>query len=388
MRSEALALARRAGEFLSTLDVCIVGGGPAGLAAALALRKRRFDVAVVDCAVPPIDKACGEGLMPDSLVALKQLGVELEEGAGYSFRGIRFIDGSSTVTGDFPIGAGIGVRRSYLHEILVKHAEAAQVRLIWGAKNVRLGERGLSFQDQSQRSESIKARLVVGADGLKSAVRNSAGLDAVKSEKRRFGFRRHYRVAPWSDYVELYWGQRGQFYVTPIAKNEICVVFVSRHPRLRLDAALGDFPSLRARLESLEHGSHEAGSLSISRSFKRIYKDGVALLGDASGSVDAITGEGMGLAFKQADALADALQAGDLRLYAQRHRRIGSKPRIMARLMLAMELNTALQRRVLASLAKRPELFQTLLNFHVGDIGVAGLLSPQLLGFGKDVVTA
>jgi menaquinone-9 beta-reductase len=369
-------------------DVCIVGGGPAGLAAALALRKRRFDVTVVDCAIPPIDKACGEGLMPDSLAALKQLGVELEDGAGYPFRGIRFIDGASRVTGDFPNGPGIGVRRSYLHGVLVKYANAAQVRLIWGAKNVVLCEGGLSFQDQSQRSESIKTRLVVGADGLKSSVRHSAGLDAVKTEKQRYGFRRHYRVAPWSDYVELYWGRRGQFYVTPIAKNEICVVFVSRHPRLRLDAALEDFPFLLDRLANLEHCSREAGSLSISRSLKRIYKDGVALLGDASGSVDAITGEGMCLAFKQADALANALHACDLKQYAQRHQRIGSKPRMMARLMLAMELNGALQRRVLASLAKRPELFQTLLKFHIGDIGIAGLLSPQLLGFGKDVVTA
>jgi len=43
-------------------DICIVDRGPAGLATALALRQRGFTVTVVDCAVPPIDNACGEGL--------------------------------------------------------------------------------------------------------------------------------------------------------------------------------------------------------------------------------------------------------------------------------------------------------------------------------------
>ncbi len=364
-------------------DVCIAGGGPAGLAAALALRQQGFTVAVVDCAVPPIDKACGEGLMPDSLAALRRLGVDVDAAVGYPFKGIRFSDGSSTVTGDFPNGSGLGVRRFLLHELLVKHAQAVNVNMIWGAKNVHLCEGGVSIQ-----GERIEARFVVGADGLKSGIRHSAGLDAVKSEKRRYGFRRHYLLAPWSDYVELYWGPRGQFYITPVAANEICVVFISRHPKLRLDAALVDFPLLDERLAGAEHGSHEMGSMSISRNLKRVYKDGLALLGDASGSVDAVTGEGMCLAFKQADALAQALRAGDLKQYAARHKEIGAKPRLMASLMLTMELHSEVQRRALASLAKRPQLFESLLKFHVGETTVTGLLSRQWLGFGVDFLTA
>jgi len=364
-------------------DVCIAGGGPAGLAAALALRQQGFQVTVVDCAVPPIDKACGEGLMPDSLEALRRLGVELDSDIGYQFKGILFSDGSSTVTGHFPNGLGLGVRRYHLHGLLVKHAEAAKVNLIWGAKNVHLAKSGISIQGQT-----IPARFVIGADGLKSGIRNSAGLEAVKSEKRRYGFRRHYRLAPWSDYVELYWGPRGQFYITPVAPNEICVVFISRHSKLRLDMALEDFPLLRDRLAGAEHGSHEMGSLSISRSLRRIYKDSVALLGDASGSVDAVTGEGMCLAFKQADALAQALRADDLEQYAKRHKQISAKPRAMASLMLSMELHSEVQRRALASLAKRPQIFESLLKFHVGETNFAGLFSRHLLSFGVDFLTA
>jgi flavin-dependent dehydrogenase len=351
------------GVFLNMLnDVCIAGGGPAGLAAALALRQQGFQVTVVDCAVPPIDKACGEGLMPDSLAALRRLGVELDSTAGYPFKGIRFTDGSSTVTGDFPNGSGLGVRRFLLHELLVKHAQAAKVNLIWGAKNVRLYNGGISIQ-----GEHLPARFVVGADGLKSAIRTSARLDAVKAEKRRYGFRRHYKLAPWSDYVELYWGPRGQVYITPVAEDEVCVAVVSRDSKLRLDSALVDFPQLQERLAGAAHRSPEMGSLSVSRTLKRVYKDGLALLGDASGSVDAVTGEGMCLAFKQAAALAHALRAGDLKQYAARHKEIGAKPRLMASLLLTMERHAEIQRRALASLAKRPQLFEYLLRLHVGE---------------------
>lgn len=364
-------------------DVCIAGGGPAGLAAALALCRRGLAVTVVDCATPPIDKACGEGLMPDSLAALQRLGVELDVRAGHPFRGIRFTDGASTVTGDFPNGPGLGMRRTYLHDALVKHAEAAHVRLIWGAKNLRLCDEGLSIQ-----GEVLRARLIVGADGQKSLIRHSAGLDRVKSERRRYGFRTHYRVAPWSHYVELYWGPRGQVYVTPVASDEVCVAFVSRHSKLRLEEALNDVPLLRERLAGVEHGSSEMGAMSISRRLKRVHKNGLALLGDASGSVDAVTGAGMSLAFKQADALAAALEAGDLRQYAARHKEIGAEPRLLASLMLSMEWHGELQRRVLAGLAKRPQLFESLLRFHVGDTPRAGMLARQLVGFGWGFLTA
>ena len=364
-------------------DICITGGGPAGLAAALALRKEGFQVTVVDCATPPINKACGEGLMPDSVAALRALGVDIPSGIGYQFTGIRFSDGHSSVSARFPVGVGIGLRRTILHGLLMEHASAAGVEMVWDAKRVYLTRGGLYIDGRL-----LKAGLVVGADGQKSSIRSQAELDGIKSERKRYGFRRHYRIAPWSTFVEIYWGRRGQVYVTPVAPDEICVVLISRQSKLRLDEALEDFPELRRRLANVPHGSNEMGSMSISRRLRRVYRDGVALLGDASGSVDAITGEGLCLAFKQAAALAHALKTGSLYEYQIQHNRIGARPRRMASLMLALELNQSLRRRALASLANRPKLFESMLKIHVGEGSLFELRSRHLLGFGVDFITA
>lgn len=361
-------------------DVCITGGGPAGLAAGLALRTEGFKVTVIDCAIPPINKACGEGLMPDSIVALKALGVNIPAGVGYQITGIKFSDAYSSVSASFPRGVGIGLRRTHLHNLLVDHASAAGVEMVWNAKGVALCPGGISVNGRS-----LRAGLVVGADGQASSIRAQAKLGASISEYRRYGFRRHYRIAPWSTFVEIFWGRRGQVYITPVAPDEICVALISRHSKLRLDEALQDFPSLRSRLAGVPHASNEMGAMSISRQLRRVYRDGIALLGDASGSVDAITGEGLCLAFKQAAALALALKTGGLKDYQIQHRRINTRPRYMASLMLLLELHEGLQKRALASLAKRPKLFESFLNVHVGEGSLLALCFRHLPGFGLDL---
>src|SRR6266851_4945578 len=99
-------------------DVLVVGGGPAGLATAIAARRKGMRVRLVDSAHPPIDKACGEGLMPDALKALAELGVRLPDGVGGVFRGIRFIGDGIAVEAEFPSRYAVAVRRTILHQIL------------------------------------------------------------------------------------------------------------------------------------------------------------------------------------------------------------------------------------------------------------------------------
>ena len=86
-------------------DVGIVGGGPVGLATAIACRAHGLTAMVVERAPHlPIDKACGEGMMPGAVAALAELGVELPRGAGRPFRGIRYLDGGLVVEAPFPDG--------------------------------------------------------------------------------------------------------------------------------------------------------------------------------------------------------------------------------------------------------------------------------------------
>ena len=72
---------------MNSTDVFVIGGGPAGLAAAIAARQKGLRVIVADGAEPPIDKACGEGLMPDGLAALGHLGIQLPFEEAHPFAG-------------------------------------------------------------------------------------------------------------------------------------------------------------------------------------------------------------------------------------------------------------------------------------------------------------
>jgi menaquinone-9 beta-reductase len=341
--------------------VCIVGGGPAGLATAIALRREDSHVTVVDCRVPPIDKACGEGLLPDGISALRELGIEIPDDVGFPFRGVRFADGRSSVCANFSTGTARGVRRTVLHELLIRHAVRQGVSIMWGAKQVRLANTGVTVNGRL-----IAADLVVGADGQNSNVRRQASLDRVLHETRRYGFRRHFRVAPLSSYMEVHWGPRSQIYVTPVARDEICVAVISRDSNLRLNQALGEFPELHERLRNAEPVGRELGGLSVSRRLHRVHSKNVVLVGDASGSVDAITGEGICLGAKQARALAVALKSGNVGAYQQLHRALMKRPQAMGSLMLMLERNGRLRQRVLAGLAQHPKIFESLLAFHVG----------------------
>jgi flavin-dependent dehydrogenase len=353
----------RAGNRLLVLqptDLFVIGGGPAGLAAAIAARRKGLNVTLADGARPPIDKACGEGLMPDGLAALRSLGVKWDRPPGLSFRGIRFVDRGISVESAFPEGHALGVRRTVLHSTMVEVAAAAGVRMLWGTT---VG--GISNDGVSIAGETVPARWIVGADGFHSRVRRWAGIAAGPPGSRRFGFRIHYRVAPWSEYMELHWGAGCQIYITPIGPQEVCAALISRDPRLRLDEALAQFPQLLARLNGAPRATTERGAVTANRSLPRVYRGNVALIGDASGSVDAITGEGLCLAFHQAIALADSLASGDLARYQAAHRHLARRPTLMSKLMLSMDRRNWLRRRAFGAMAFEPRIFQTLLSFHL-----------------------
>jgi len=344
----------------STTDVFIIGGGPAGLAAALAARRQGFDVTVADSLVSPIDKACGEGLMPLSVTVLEQLGFSIPWEDAQPFRGIRFVSGDASVAAAFPHGTAYGMRRTHLHECMARDAAAAGIRTLWGAVVTGIDAGAVHLNGQR-----VKARWIIGADGSSSRVRTWAGLDAHLRRDQRFAFRRHYRIAPWTDLVEIHWSAGCQIYVTPVAGDEVGLALISRDPHLRVDAALAAFPELAARLAGTEHSAAERGAITVTRKLCRVYRNRVILIGDASGGVDAITGEGLCLAFQQAALLADCLRAGNLARYQAGHRALARRPVFMAKLMLTLE-HDAVRRRVMQAFRARPQVFARMLAMHVG----------------------
>ena len=355
-------------------EVLVAGGGPAGLAAAIAARQAGFGVTVIDRAQPPIDKACGEGIMPDGLAALRQLGVGIGSVQAAPFRGIRFLSDDAQVEADFPHGTGYGIRRTVLHQLLIDRATEVGVSFCWGARITGLSDDGVAIGGQH-----VRCRWLLCADGQNSRLRRLAGLDDSRPVQRRFGFRRHYRVTPWSDLVEVHWSNCGQMYVTPVSDNEICVAFITRSRELEWEEALGHFPALWTRLKDAGPGNRHLGALTVTRLLAAVQLGKVALVGEASGSVDAVTGEGLSMAFRQAIALAEAMRAGSLQQYEVAHSRIARLPRMMSTLMLAMDKHPHFRRRVFRALTSKPDYFRRLLAIHTG------AMSPLNLGLRETV---
>jgi flavin-dependent dehydrogenase len=351
------------------LDLLVVGGGPAGLATAVRARLAGLTATVLDRSHPPIDKACGEGLMPDAVVRLKEIGVEPR---GFPFRGIRYFDGDVMAEGLFPQAGGLGVRRTELHQALVRRAEEVGVDLHWGVKAT-----GLGAGEVETEQGIFAARWIVGADGLLSRVRRWAGLEDGEGPCRRFGVRRHFQVAPWSDFVEVYWGPACEAYVTPVAADEVGIALLWSGGKEDFESLLAHLPLLKEKIAGAPAVSRDRGAGPLHQRVRGVCRGNVLLVGDAAGYLDAITGEGLAVALHQSAALVEALSArgaGEPDRYAAACRRIHRLPNFMTSLVLALERRPRLRARAIRALAAEPALFSRLLGIH------ARTLPPRRLG--------
>lgn len=220
------------------IDVLVAGGGPAGLATAVHAAQAGLEAVVVEPRTSPVDKACGEGVMPGGVAALRALGVAAE---GRDLRGIRYLDGRHSAEAAFRDGTGLGIRRTVLHAALHERARGLGVRMVTG----KVGE--VRQSADSVTAAGLTARWLVAADGLHSPLRRGLGLDLPGRSPGRYGLRRHYRCAPWTDYVEVHWSAHGEAYVTPVGEELVGVAVLSRSRRGYAEHLAG-FPALNAAL--------------------------------------------------------------------------------------------------------------------------------------------
>ncbi|HEY6480435.1 MAG TPA: FAD-dependent monooxygenase [Streptosporangiaceae bacterium] len=351
------------------IDVLVVGGGPVGLATAISCTLAGLSVTVAEPRSAPVDKACGEGVMPAAVRRLAALGVTPD---GHPLRGIRYLDHARQADARFRHGDGLGVRRTVLHAALADRAAALGVQVLPARVT------GFTPHPGHVTAAGVEARYLVAADGLHSLIRRTLDQGTAPGRTRprpgppRYGLRRHYRVAPWTDLVEVHWTPGAEAYVTPVAADVVGValLFARCAGGGTRDGDAGDgfaarlsaFPALAERLGGAATASAVRGAGPMRQDVRRRVHDRVLLVGDASGYVDALTGEGISVGLAQAAVLATCLAADRPADYERAwHRVSGPAWRFTAGLLWSRH-QPLLAPRIVPFAHRFPRLYAALVN--------------------------
>lgn len=348
-------------------DLVIAGAGPTGLATAIRASMRGLTPLVCEARGDLLDKACGEGIMPGGVAALEEMGVRFRPEESYRFEGIRYVDGDLAAEGRFPQGAGLGIRRTVLVRRLLERALelGAAVRFGCPIESWETIAGGVAVSTGS--GEKVTARWLIGADGLHSRIREAAGLavDVDDGGPRRFGIRRHFARAPWSDLVDVHLGGGVEAYVTPVAPEVVGVALLFETGRVTtFDELLDRFPAVRSRLGDAPALDEPRGAGPLRQRVRGRVAGRVVLVGDAAGYRDALTGQGLELGFASAGALADILGSGaPLEQYEIAYGRITRDYYRMTDLLVRVTRHRVLGRGLVRLLAGVPGAFDRALGF-------------------------
>lgn len=330
------------------IDLLVAGGGPVGLATAAFAARAGLDVAVVEPRSAPVDKACGEGLMPGAAMTLRELAGDLP---GAPITGIRYLDATGrTADAAFPGPPGRGVRRTVLHEALHEAALAAGARVVRGRVD------GVEQDASSVRAAGRSARYLVAADGLHSPLRRALGLERPDGAPPRWGLRRHVALEPWTSRVEVYWSGHSEAYVTPVG-DDLVGVAVLTGDRAPMDEQLRRFPLLQQRIEGARVVTDVRGAGPLRQRVRSRTAGRVLLVGDAAGYVDALTGEGLAVGLQSARRLVDCVLRDEPAAYEREWRRVTRRSRWITSGLLAARRQPLLAPAVVPAAAALPRVF-------------------------------
>lgn len=329
-------------------DLVVAGGGPVGMAAALHAHRLGLDVVVREPRRGPIDKACGEGLMPGAVAELATLGIHPD---GRELTGIRYLAAApgGPATARFSHGPGRGVRRTVLHAALTERLAEA------GVPVEQRPVEDVRQDDDHVVVDGEPARHLLAADGLHSPVRRMLGLDSPATGRARFGLRCHVEQEPWTSFVEVHWSARAEVYLTPVADDLVGVaVLVGRGARF--DDVLDDFPALRERLTGPRTKVLGAGPLRQSARTRAAGR--VLLAGDAGGYVDALTGEGIALGLAQARAAVSCIVGERTHDYDRIARRLALRHELLTRALVGSTAYGPVRRMLVPAARRAPWVFR------------------------------
>ncbi|MBA3579947.1 MAG: NAD(P)/FAD-dependent oxidoreductase [Gemmatimonadaceae bacterium] len=315
-------------------DVIVVGGGPAGSSTAWFLASRGMDVLLLDRARFPRDKVCSEYLSPQASRILEAMGalksVEAAGAAQLSGMMVRAPSGES-FRGHFA-GAhgfkgfrdtGLALRRTILDSILLDRARAGGARVREDTRVVDLARdahgrvSGAVIADSDGRRAALGARLVVGADGLRSIVSRRLGLARRSRWPSRIALVAHYTDVAGMDGVgEMHVDTQGYLGLAPVGNgliNVAVVVPVSRAKDLAgarsefFEEWIDDRPHLRERFAGARQVTPVRATGPFASAVRRAWAPGAAVVGDAADFFDPFTGEGIYTALRGGEMLSGYL---------------------------------------------------------------------------------